>query len=79
MVFFVLLCLLCSLVEVHSQTEYPYVSFKGVILPNNAYVDLSLVGNDDSGSDSVQCHTNLDTCCSDAQGDYRGDWIPPDI
>ena len=41
--------------EVHSQTEYPYVSFMGETLPNHAYVDLSLVGNDDSGSDSVQC------------------------
>ena len=76
---FVLLCLLWSLVEVHSQTEYPYVSFMGETLPNHAYVDLSLVGNDDSGSDSVQCHTDLDTCCSDAQGEHRGDWIPPNI
>ena len=72
-----LLCLLRSLVEVHSQTEYPYVSFMGETLPNHAYVDLSLVGNDDSGSDSVQCHTDLSTCCSDAQGEHRGDWIPP--
>ena len=72
-----LLCLLWSLVEVHSQTEYPYVSFMGETLPNHAYVDLSLVGNDDSGIDSVQCHTDLSTCCSDAQGEHRGDWIPP--
>ena len=63
--------------EVHSQTEYPYVSFMGETLPNNAYVDLSLVGNDDSGSDSVQCHTDLSTCCTGVQGDHRGDWIPP--
>ena len=38
-----LLSLLCSLVEAHSQTEYPYVSFMGVNLPNHAYVDLTLV------------------------------------
>ena len=57
----VLLCLLWSLVEVNSQAEYPYVSFMGETLPNHAYVDLSLVGNDDSGSDSVQCHTDLET------------------
>ena len=74
---FVLLCLLWSLVEVHSQTEYPYVSFMGETLPNHAYVDLSLVGNGDSGSDSVQCHTDLETCCTGDQGDHRGDWIPP--
>ena len=72
-----LLCLLWSLVEVHSQTEYPYVSFMGETLPNHAYVDLSLVGNDDSGSDSVQCHTDLDTCCTGTQDEHRGDWIPP--
>ena len=73
-----LLCLLWSLVEVHSQTEYPYVSFMGETLPNHAYVDLSLVGNDGSGSDSVQCHTDLDSCCSSAQGPHRGDWNAPD-
>ena len=75
---FVLLCLLLSLVKVHSLTEYPYVSFMGETLPNHAYVDLSLVGNDYSGSDSVQCHTDLITCCTGAQGDHLGDWIPPD-
>ena len=73
----VLLCVLWSLVEVHSQTEYPYVSFMGETLPNHAYVDLSLAGNDDSGSDSVQCHTDLTTCCTGFQGEHRGDWIPP--
>ena len=72
-----LLCLLWSLVEVHSQTEYPYVSFMGETLPNHAYVDLSLVGEDGSGSDSVQCHTDLSTCCTGHQGNHRGDWIPP--
>ena len=74
-----LLCLLWSLVEVHSQIQYPYVSFMGLNLPNHAYVDLSLVGNDDSDSDSVQCHTDLSTCCTGAQGEHRGDWIPPGI
>ena len=70
-----LLCLLWSLVEVHSQTP-PYVSFMGETLPNHAYVDLSLVGS--SGSDSVQCHTDLSTCCTGTQGVHRGDWYPPD-
>ena len=72
-----LLCLLLSLVEVHSQTEYPYVSFMGETLPNHAYVDLSLVGSDGSGSDSVQCHTDLTTCCTGSQGPDRGDWFFP--
>ena len=59
--------------EVHSQTA-PYVSFMGETLPNHAYVNLSLVGSDGSGSDSVQCHTDLDTCCN---VDHHGDWICP--
>ena len=72
----VLLFLLWSLVEVHSQTA-PYLTFKGEALPNHSYVDLSLVGNADDGGDSVQCHTDLGTCCSGAQGPDRGDWHPP--
>ena len=71
-----LLSLLLSLVEVHSQT-FPYVSFNGQTLANHSYVDLSLVGNDGSGSDSVQCHTDLSTCCSSNQGPHRGDWYFP--
>ena len=71
-----LLCLLWSLVEVHSQTA-SYISFMGETLPNHAYVNLSLVGNDTSGSDSVQCHTDLSTCCRSVQGPHRGDWFAP--
>ena len=74
-----LLCLLWSLVEVQSQTV-PYVTFLGDPLSNHSYVNLSQVGNDRSGSDSdtVQCHTDLGTCCSYPQGLHRGDWFPPD-
>ena len=71
-----LVLLVCSLVEVNSQT-FPYVSFLGQTLANHSYVDLSLVGDDVSGSDTVQCHTNLDTCCTSAQGSHRGDWYFP--
>ena len=67
-------CLLLSLVEVEG---YPNVSFMGETLPNHAYVDLSLVGSEDSGSDSVQCHTDLGTCCRGRDGPHLGDWIPP--
>ena len=72
-----LLFLLWSLVEVHSQTA-PYVSFNGTTLANHSCVDLSQVGNDLSGSDSVQCHTDLSTCCSGTQVQHRGDWYFPD-
>ena len=49
----------------------------GEILPNHGYVDLSLVGNTNDGSDSVQCHTDLDSCCSGSQGIHQADWRPP--
>ena len=56
-----------SLEDVNSQS-FPYVSFHGQTLANHSYVDLSLVGDDGSGSDSVQCHTDLSTCCSGESG-----------
>ena len=47
-------------------------------LANHSYVDLSQVGNDTSGSDSVRCYTDLESCCSATQGIHRGDWYFPD-
>ena len=70
----VLLFLLWSLVEVHSQTA-PFVTFMGETLPNHSYVDLSLVGS--SYSDHVVCHTDLSTCCCGGAGPDRGDWYFP--
>ena len=67
---------LLLLMEVHSQTV-PYVSFMGQTLANDSYVDLSEVGSDDFGSDSVQCITDLSTCCSGSDGVHRGDWYSP--
>ena len=66
-----------SLVEVHSQT-FPYVSFIGQTLANNSYVDISEVGRPEDGGESVQCITDLSTCCSGGQGIHRGDWYFPD-
>ena len=66
-----------SLVEVHCQQTVPYVSFLGEILANHSYVDLSHIGNDVSGSDNVQCRTDLLTCCRSTQGAHRGDWYFP--
>ena len=63
------------MVEVHSQQTFPYVSFMGQTVGNHSYVDLSLVGTSDSNS--VQCHTDLDTCCSSTEGSHRGDWYFP--
>ena len=74
----VVLVLILSLVEVHSQTV-PYVSFMGVDLPNHAYVDLTTVDEDigDPGN-TVRCHSDLETCCSNGEGDHRGSWYFPD-
>ena len=52
-----------------------FVRFLGVDLSNHSYVDLTQVGI--AAGSSVQCHTDLDTCCSSAQGDDRGDWYFP--
>ena len=64
---------------VHSllAQTFPYVSFHRQNLANHSYVNISLVGQHYSGSDSVQCHTDLSTCCSDQQGPHRGDWYFP--
>ena len=77
-----LLCLLWSLVEVHSQTA-PYLTFNDSVIPNNSYVDLSLMmypGNDvvNDTSSTVICHTDLTTCCRANEGGDQGDWYFPD-
>ena len=80
--------LLWSLVEVHSQS-FPRLSFNGTTtmsktLANHSYVDLSEVGTtpqSGAGSgvgDSVQCHSDLTTCCTNTNGPHRGDWYFPD-
>ena len=73
-----LLSLLSSLVEVHSQTEYPYVTLRGQVLPSNSYVDILDVGEHRGDPDnSLTCHTNLDTCCRKTNGIHRGRWYSP--
>ena len=46
-------------------------------LPNHSYVNLTAVGDAQNGSDSVQCHTDLSTCCNRDAGPDRGDWYFP--
>ena len=70
-----LLVLLWSLVEVHSQTV-PYLTFMGENLPDHSYVDLSLVGGINSGNEVV-CHTDLTSCCGGVNIDDRGLWFFP--
>ena len=49
----------------------------GTNLLNHSYVDLTLVGDAPDSSDSVQCHTDLSTCCTGVQDPDRGDWYSP--
>ena len=78
----VLLCLLWSLVEVQSQTKYPYISFRGINLSNHSYVNFHLVREMRTGpnNNTVQCHTDLSTCCRKNVSIGvigRGDWFAP--
>ena len=50
----------------------PYVTFKGRILQDHSYVELSEVGT--SVEDGVQCHTDLTTCCNASYGPHSGQW-----
>ena len=70
----ILLSFLSAVTDVCSQTV-PYIRFMDTNLPNNSYIYLTQVR--EGGSTSVQCHTDLITCCSVAQGNDRGDWYFP--
>ena len=74
-----LLCLLSALVEVHSITA-PYLTIKGNNIPNNSYVEFYAEGPniENQKSNTLQCNTDLNTCCRSAQGTDRGDWYFPD-
>ena len=69
--------LLLSLVEVHSQTVAPYLSFLGENLSNNSYVNFSLVGDKFDGSDNLQCHTQFKNCCKRVDGGSIANWFFP--
>ena len=70
----VAVCVLWSLAEVHSQTEYPYVSFMRQKLTNHSYVNLNL--RNMSNNLLVGCHTDLMTCCNSTDI-HQGDWYFP--
>ena len=73
----ILILLLLSPHLVWSQMAFPYISFMGAALPNHSYVDLSQVESAGDGSDSVQCHTDLTTCCNSTVGTDEGHWYFP--
>ena len=61
----------------------PYVSFLGETLCNHAYVDLNQVGSNEAGVDSIQCHTDLTSCCgppgANGSASIGGDWFAPAV
>ena len=74
----VLICL-STYFPLDSAQTYPYITFRGTTLANHSYVNLSLVGHpeSDNNNNTVQCHSDLNTCCSGSQGIHRGDWYFP--
>ena len=75
----VLLYFFPALLEVQSQ-RVPYVTFLGSNLPNNSYIDLTLVEDYAHMYESdldIWCHTDLITCCSNTEGPGRGNWYFP--
>ena len=74
-----LLYFLPALLEVQSQ-RVPYITFMGNNLPNNSYIDLTLVEDYGYAYESdldIWCHTDLITCCSKTHGPNCGDWYFP--
>ena len=60
----------------------PYVTFMGVRLPNHSYVDIQQLGNASNGSNVLQCHTDLSSCCNPAADSpvsqlHTGRWVLP--
>ena len=55
----------------------PYITFNGVQLPNHSYVDIELLGNAPDGSNVLQCHTDLSTCCNSGSDIHTGKWVLP--
>ena len=80
--------LLSTLVAVASAQEEdncmytdatPYITFMGSRLPNHSYVDIGVLGNAYNGSNVLQCHTDLETCCSSGieSVTHTGEWFLP--
>ena len=65
------LCLLCGL-QVNSRLYFG----NDIVIPNHGYVDLGLIRR--GFANSVQCRTDLSTCCTSQQGNHRGQWYLPD-
>jgi hypothetical protein len=68
-----MLTMVLSSLEAPCET-FPCATIRTSTLVNHSYVDFNSVGERDNG---LHCLTDLPTCCSNAQGDNRGDWFFP--
>ena len=81
----VYLLLLLLFLTSHSKAEedqcryelnnIPYIMFNGQRLPDHAYIDIALLG--DLPANSLQCHTDLSSCCGDSGTGHSGEWFLP--
>lgn len=53
------------------RSDCSYSIFMGTLFSSNSFVDFNLV--EEASGAGVQCHTDLDTCCSPSQGQSHGD------
>ena len=65
----ILFLLLCAVMGVKYLTA-PYLSFMGETLPNHGFVDPGLIRDAASGGDSVECHTDLNSCCNSSSSGW---------
>ena len=71
-----IVALLCVFLCGKGACGAAYVTLNGARLQNHALVDLSLIGDATNGANSLQCHTDLASCCT--TGAAGGDWFAPD-
>ena len=71
---FVLITALVSLLVsgIHSQ-NFPYIQYRGVTLQNNSFINTGNLGT----NDSIECVTDLNTCCSKSEGVSMRVWFLP--
>lgn len=63
---------------IYTLTNVPYISFNGERLPDHSYLDIRRLGDAANGSNVLQCHTDLETCCGDSEDmQHTGEWILP--
>ena len=60
---------------IYSLNNVPYITFMGQKLSNHSFIDVAMLG--DTAATALQCHTDLNTCCSDSEGVHSGVWVTP--